>query len=133
MFASVASSGTSTFCHNHFPHFCQFSECSMSSCGWISIDSPMEVVPTSPQSASPSSTPFMPHWNVTSGTITFSLCCTGVVFGQFPLLIIYFCKLSQRFITGKQGGNTSPCFAVYELTDVQRPITLRICRLHSDL
>lgn len=72
----------------------------------------MEVVSTFPQLGSSSIIPFMLHWNVTSGIISFSLCCTGVVFGQFSLLINYFCQLSQRFITGKQGGNTTPCFAV---------------------
>lgn len=72
----------------------------------------MEVVSTFPQLGSSSITPCMLHWNVTSGIITFSLCCIGVIFGQFSLLINYFCQLSQRFITGKQGGNTTPCFAV---------------------
>lgn len=105
----------------------------MRSCGRISIRLANGDGANIPQPASPSITPFVPHCNVTSGTITFSLGCTGVVFGQFPLLMNYFCKLSQRFITGKQGGNTTPCFAVYELTAVQRPITLHTRRLHSDL
>lgn len=74
---------------------------------------------TLPQSASSSSTPFMLHWNFTSGIMTFSLCHNGVFFGQFPLLNNYFCELSGRFTTGKQGGNTTPRFAVCVRMDGQ--------------
>lgn len=40
------------------------------------------------------------------------LCCTLTPAGQFPLLMIHFCKLSCGFITGPPGDNTTACFAV---------------------
>lgn len=36
--------------------------------------------------------------------------------GQFPLLIIHFCKMPPWFITRILGGNTSACFAVSACT-----------------
>lgn len=39
------------------------------------------------------------------------LCCALIFVGQFPLLIIHFCKTSHEFITGRQGGNTTTHFA----------------------
>lgn len=46
--------------------------------------------------------------NFISSIFTFSLpYCTFIFVSQLPLSIIHFCKMSCRFITGRQGGNTT--------------------------
>lgn len=40
------------------------------------------------------------------------LCHTFIFGGQFPLLIVYFCRMPCGFITGRHGDSTTTCFAV---------------------
>lgn len=79
------------------------------------------------------------------------LCHTFIFGGQFPLLIVYFCRMPCGFITGRHGDSTTTCFAVCVCMDwrtyalwliantlwKQRcdwsPIIKCICYLHSDL
>ena len=85
---------------------------SLSTPGYISEVSPMAAVSTLPRLVVYSITAFILELNFTYNSMTLLLYCTFIFVGLFPLLIIHFCKMACRYITRRQGHNTTIYFAV---------------------
>ena len=62
------------------------------------------------------------------------LCCALIFVGQFPLLMIHFCKMPHEFVTGTQGGNmtTLSFLCMNSGTGAQRPTTDRLWKRRQD-
>ena len=114
-FANITSSEkTLPFSAVPFSPFMLVSSPSPNSSSSLSAVSWMMAVSASPWSPISSRTLFTFDLNFTSSFTTF---CFFV--WPFPLLIIFICKMSHGFITGRQRGNTITLFAVCEWTKKQ--------------
>lgn len=132
-FALIPSGHLHPFCQHHFS-FTLTSSNSLSSSGWTLRVSPMAVAPAFPQSAITSITLFTFNSDFTP-TIIFSfflfclfVCCTFILVGNFPLLIINFCKMPCGFITGRWGKRnyTLFCLCMNRRTGIQWSICDRL-------